>query len=399
MNDAFDVKKLFTSIGYIAKIQEPIRLMTTSTNSLVQSLVSVERLQRFLKREEKEFRFFSGEGTISLQNCYFSYQRSDNFKFFEENDNNDLSVNILKDINLSIESKELVGITGNVNSGKSSLLKSILGCLRKVSGEMEVKGTVAYLGQEVWIQEGTIRSNIILDKAFNEELFDKIVNLCQLTEDLNVMEKSDMTMLTTNGNSLSGGQKARIGLARVLYAESDIILVDSPLSALDAKTSSSIMNKVFKEYTRNKTVIFTTQNAKLLTMMDRVIVLNEGKVSWSGSSKDFAKYEMKEYPVLTEKDKIEEEPSHLSQFYIKQKNSWSVHERRKSERNYQVVSFASLHKILRWLLNCFNLYDWFFFNQFLLFGKLLKLLPKYLSNTGRKTQMEITPIIATYTQE
>lgn len=373
--------------------------MTTSTNSLVQSLVSVERLQRFLKREEKEFRFFSGEGTISLQNCYFSYQRSDNFKFFEENDNNDLSVNILKDINLSIESKELVGITGNVNSGKSSLLKSILGCLRKVSGEMEVKGTVAYLGQEVWIQEGTIRSNIILDKAFNEELFDKIVNLCQLTEDLNVMEKSDMTMLTTNGNSLSGGQKARIGLARVLYAESDIILVDSPLSALDAKTSSSIMNKVFKEYTRNKTVIFTTQNAKLLTMMDRVIVLNEGKVSWSGSSKDFAKYEMKEYPVLTEKDKIEEEPSHLSQFYIKQKNSWSVHERRKSERNYQVVSFASLHKILRWLLNCFNLYDWFFFNQFLLFGKLLKLLPKYLSNTGRKTQMEITPIIATYTQE
>ena len=311
-NEEFNLETVFLFTSYIRRIQEPIRQIALILNSLVQSLVSVKRLHLFLTSEELEISAVPGNGSIFMKECYFSYQKAEENKVESEVNMVETSKNVLKNINLNIKGGETVGIVGKIGCGKSSLLKSILGILRKDTGYLEVDGKIAYLGQEAWIQEGTIRSNIILDRPFDELLYSKVIDLCDLDIDLKRMSNYDMTNVSSNGNSLSGGQKARIGLARVLYSESDILLVDSPLASLDARTSALIVSRVFEKYTKNKTVIFATHNLKLLSFMDHIVVLDNNTVAWIGTYTEYAKAFNKEPD--NKKTKVEEMPHVESEF-------------------------------------------------------------------------------------
>ena len=163
----------------------------------------------------------------------------------------------LKNINFMVKPGEILGIIGEVGSGKSSLLQAILNCLillnPKECDGIHIKGKIGYVSQIPWIQNETIKNNILFFKEFNREKYEKVLEKCQLKYDLDVLEGGDLTEIGEKGVNLSGGQKVRVSLARAVYSDPDIYLLDDPISALDANIGKKIMNDLIIQYLNGKT--------------------------------------------------------------------------------------------------------------------------------------------------
>ncbi|OWB67367.1 hypothetical protein B5S30_g2725 [[Candida] boidinii] len=179
----------------------------------------------------------------------------------------------LNNINLSIKKGEFVVITGLIGSGKSSLLNAISGFMRRSEGHVNVSGSLIFCGQP-WVQNTTIRENIVFGLPYDAEKYNKVLNACALESDLEILPAGDFTQVGERGITLSGGQKARINLARAVYAAKDIILMDDVLSAVDAKVGRNIMNKCILGLLKNSTRILATHQLSLISQADKVIFLN-----------------------------------------------------------------------------------------------------------------------------
>ena len=149
---------------------------------------------------------------------------------------------------LELSEQKLYGIVGQVGAGKSTLLHVILGELELDSGEIEINGTVSYSSQDPWIFEGTIRQNILFIEKFDEDRYGNVIKVCSLERDLELFTNGDETFVGERGSTLSGGQKARINLARCLYRNTDIYLLDDPLSAVDVKVGKFIYENAIKKF-------------------------------------------------------------------------------------------------------------------------------------------------------
>ncbi|KAJ1732606.1 ATP-binding cassette glutathione S-conjugate transporter ycf1, partial [Coemansia biformis] len=154
------------------------------------------------------------------------------------------STPVLKGVSLSAVSGELVAVVGATGSGKSSLLLSICGELEMTKGTGHVSGSIAYLEQSPWIMNDTVRANIVFGRDYNADLFDKIVHACALTDDIARWPSADLTVVSERGINISGGQRARLALARTIYSRADIYVLDDPLSAVDAHVRRHILNHV-----------------------------------------------------------------------------------------------------------------------------------------------------------
>ena len=150
----------------------------------------------------------------------------------------------LNNIELIIPKRSFTAIVGSVGSGKSSILNAILGEMQKTSGEANVDGSVAYVGQQVWIRNATVKDNILFGSDFDQQRYERVIEACALEDDLKVLDSGDETEIGEKGINLSGGQKARISLARAVYANRDIYLLDDPLAAVDAHVAAHIFEKV-----------------------------------------------------------------------------------------------------------------------------------------------------------
>ena len=193
---------------------------------------------------------------------------------------------VLKEITLKIKKGEMVGIIGEVGSGKSSLLQSILNTLillnpKECSG-IYINGSIGYVSQIPWIQNDTIKNNILFFNEYNEKKYKEILDLSQLNYDLLNFEGGDLTEIGEKGVNLSGGQKVRISLARILYSNPDIYLFDDPISALDANVGKKIMHNCIIKYLKGKTRIIVTHALQYLKYMDRIFYIQNGKISWVG---------------------------------------------------------------------------------------------------------------------
>ena len=193
----------------------------------------------------------------------------------------------LKNINFEVKPGELVAIVGEVGCGKSSLLQAIINCLvllnPKECDGIHINGKIGYAAQIPWIQNDTIRNNIIFSKPFEEEKYNRTLSLCQLNEDLETFEGKDLTEIGEKGVNLSGGQKVRISLARTIYNEPDIYLFDDPISALDANVGKKIMKNCIVNYLKGKTRVVVTHALSYLKYMDRIIYMKSGRIEWSGT--------------------------------------------------------------------------------------------------------------------
>ncbi|CAG2162291.1 unnamed protein product [Oppiella nova] len=217
----------------------------------------------------------------------------------------------LKDISVCVKSGELLAVIGSVGSGKSSLLMSILNELTITSGSMEVRGTVSYAPQESWAFIASVRDNILFGTEYNEQKYNNVVEVCALDRDFKLFPFGDKTICGERGVSLSGGQRARIGLARALYHEADIYLLDDPLSAVDARVAKHLFQKCAVEYLKDKARVLVTHQIQFLKEAHKILVLNDGKCIAFGtyaelweSGINFMSYINDDKPTETKTDKM-----------------------------------------------------------------------------------------------
>jgi len=189
----------------------------------------------------------------------------------------------LKNVTFSVKKGTLCALVGKVGSGKSSVLMSFLHEIRKVSGNLRVKGRLAYVEQEVVVFPGTMRSNILFGKPFEESRYNEVVRACCLDHDFKELPNTDLTEVGERGVNLSGGQKARLTLARAIYSDADIYLLDDPLSAVDTKVAHELFNNAIRGLLRNKTVLLVTHQVHFARKAEKLIVLENGFVKADGS--------------------------------------------------------------------------------------------------------------------
>ncbi|KAK9888514.1 hypothetical protein WA026_000765 [Henosepilachna vigintioctopunctata] len=192
---------------------------------------------------------------------------------------------ILRDISFSLESGLNI-IMGPVGSGKSTLIKALLHEFKLSSGNIFINGNVSYASQQPWLFPSTVRQNILFGSEYNEERYKKVIEVCALTLDLKLFPNGDRTIVAESGANLSKGQQARVNLARAVYRDCDIYILDDCFSALDVNVQNFIFKNCIKDFLQNKLIILVSHNPSFLEKADHVTVLREGKMAYSGKFDD-----------------------------------------------------------------------------------------------------------------
>ncbi|XP_018402741.1 PREDICTED: multidrug resistance-associated protein 4-like [Cyphomyrmex costatus] len=191
--------------------------------------------------------------------------------------------NTLHNINIQIKDKKLYTIIGPVGAGKSSFLQAILGELKSSQGQIHINGKISYVSQEPWLFTGTVRNNILFGQPYDNNRYQNVVDVCALTKDFEQFPYGDKTLVGERGTALSGGQRARINLARAIYRDADIYLFDDPLSAVDTHVGRHLFNECMNNYLRNKTRILVTHQLQYLKQCDYIVILNNGQIEDEGT--------------------------------------------------------------------------------------------------------------------
>ena len=268
-------------------------------------------------------------------------------------------ISLLKNINLKIKRGDLIGIIGEFGSGKTCLFNAILNNLDILNGQNKkiiLNGSIAYIPQKAWILNDTMRNNIIFNSPYEEQKYEKIVNICQLEPDFELLKLGDLTTISDKGDNLSGGQKTRLTIARAVYSDADIYLFDDPFSALDAYVGKNIFDNVIKKYLKGKTILVITHALQYLPMMDYVIKMNEGKIEYYGNAKDAEKQKFYEEFVSSNQSQnfIESINNHMKNKKNKKKNNefesdYNESDKflesiRSSRKNVQIISKKKKYK-------------------------------------------------------
>uniref|UniRef100_A0A672LWS9 ABC-type glutathione-S-conjugate transporter n=1 Tax=Sinocyclocheilus grahami TaxID=75366 RepID=A0A672LWS9_SINGR len=192
---------------------------------------------------------------------------------------------VLKNVSLDIKPGRLVAVVGAVGSGKTSLISALLGELHSLKGCINIKGSVAFVPQQAWIQNATLKDNVLFGSDVNEERYRSVVEGCALGPDLDLLPGRDQTEIGEKGINLSGGQKQRVSLARAVYSSADVYLLDDPLSAVDSHVGKHLFERVIgpKGLLKDKTRILVTHGISFLPYVDEIVVLVNGVVSEVGS--------------------------------------------------------------------------------------------------------------------
>ncbi|XP_022139647.1 ABC transporter C family member 3-like [Momordica charantia] len=267
--------KVLSALATFRILQEPIYNLPDTISMVVQTKVSLDRIVSFLRLDDLQSdiieRLPTGSSTTAVEivNGNFSWDSSS-------------SNPTLRDINIKVEHGMRVAVCGTVGSGKSSLLSCILGEVPKISGNLRVCGTKAYVAQSPWIQSGKIEENILFSKEMDRERYKTVLEACCLEKDLEVLSFGDQTVIGERGINLSGGQKQRIQIARALYQDADIYLFDDPFSAVDAHTGSHLFKECLLGLLSSKTVIYVTHQVEFLPAADLILVMKDGRITQAG---------------------------------------------------------------------------------------------------------------------
>jgi ATP-binding cassette, subfamily C (CFTR/MRP), member 1 len=189
----------------------------------------------------------------------------------------------IKDINFQIKRGEFVVIVGEIGAGKSSLLSALVGEMRKTEGQILLGGTVGYCPQTAWIRNATVKSNILFGREFDQEKYDEVIEACALVSDFEMLPNGDATEIGERGITVSGGQKARINIARAAYNDADVVLLDDPLSAVDAHVGRTLLEECICGLMAKKTRILVTHQLHVLPRADRIFCMHQGKIVEQGT--------------------------------------------------------------------------------------------------------------------
>ncbi|KAJ0106295.1 hypothetical protein Patl1_17586 [Pistacia atlantica] len=307
---------VFTFLAILRIIQGPIRSLPDVLGVFIEAKVSVDRIANFLEAPElknSNIRQIINETelkpSVLINSADLSWA-------------SDLLKPTLRNINLEIKPGEKVAICGEVGAGKSTLLAAILGELPSMEGSIKVYGTVAYVSQTAWIQTGTIQENVLFGTAMDHCRYHQVLEKCSLVKDLEMLPFGDLTQIGERGVNLSGGQKQRIQLARALYQDRDIYLLDDPFSALDAQTAKSVFTEYVMGALSGKTVLLVTHQVDFLPAFDSVLLLYEGEITHAAkydqllaTSKEFQNLVNAHKDTMGEETLLELAPSKHNKHY------------------------------------------------------------------------------------
>ena len=271
----------FVSISFFNIIRRPLNQLPLLVTQIISAAVSLDRLNDYLNASELD---------------------ADNITHFDDHD--DVVINIsngnlswdkdkepvLKNINLKVKKGELVAVVGQVGSGKSSLLSAMIGDLEKstINAEVNMLGKVSYVPQQAWMQNASLQYNVTFGRNYDENLYDRVIQSCALRQDFDILPDGDQTEIGEKGINLSGGQKQRVSMARAVYNNGSIYLLDDPLSAVDSHVGKHIFTNVIGPtgLLKNKTRILVTHGVKFLPNVDRIVVMKDGQISESGTYRE-----------------------------------------------------------------------------------------------------------------
>ncbi|KAH9518523.1 Multidrug resistance-associated protein 1 [Bulinus truncatus] len=281
-DNILDAEKAFVSLALFNILRFPLSMVPNVITNIVQANVSLKRLQKFIDNPELDPYGVDKQDSedsiaVKIEDASFSWEEGNT---------------ILSDINLSVEEGSLVAVVGAVGAGKSSLLSAMLGEMERITGSVSIKGSVSYVAQLAWIQNATLKDNILFNKTLDEKFYESVIEACALRTDLQILPAGDLTEIGEKGINLSGGQKQRVALARAVYQNSDVYLLDDPLSAVDSHVGKHLFDNVIgpKGMLNGKTRVLVTHGIGFLSQVDKIVVLVQGKISEIGSFAELMKH-------------------------------------------------------------------------------------------------------------
>ncbi|KAJ2025720.1 hypothetical protein H4S03_008804, partial [Coemansia sp. S3946] len=287
---------VFVSLSLFGLLRSPLVTFPTAISVIANAKISMNRIHKLLTSDELDLESVtrlervrqsnhrsSVQGSSGSNNNGFAVQVTDgSFCWLSK------EVAILDNINFSALSSEHLAIVGRVGSGKSSLLSALLGDMRKEKGNVVLCGQVAYVPQQPWIMNATLRSNILFGLKYDESFYNHVIDACALRPDLEMLTAGDLTEIGEKGINLSGGQKARVSLARAVYARADIYILDDPLSAVDAHVARHLFDHVLGPagLLKSRCRIHATNAIQFIGKFDSVLMLQDGLVAEYGAVGD-----------------------------------------------------------------------------------------------------------------
>ena len=306
--------KAFTTLSFFNILRMPLMVIPMLIGMVAGGTVAAKRLADFLYSDDQVnyVRYASSPGAnedtacVEVQNCEFEWDSAespeanggDGKDGQDSAKSDDSSKNAvpfkLRIPTLTLKSGSLTVVAGKVGSGKSSLLAALLGEMtlttesKSKNAAVVFRGSVAYCSQEPWIQNATLRENVMFGSPFDESRYKEVIEACSLKADIEALPGGDQTEIGERGINLSGGQKARVSLARACYANRDIIVLDDILSAVDAHVARTITDKCLVQMLRNqgKTVLIATHQTLCFPNADAIVILKDGEIAYNGSFAD-----------------------------------------------------------------------------------------------------------------
>lgn len=306
---------VFVSLSLFGLLHRPLGSMSNVTESTVSLRVSTRRIQKLLLKEELDSSAVQRDPilpkdpkvpVIQIADATFAWASKDPYVTAKDDSDDEeeeeqpdettcllstervrSSAPTLVDINVYIARGQLTAIVGRVGQGKSSLLSAIIGDMYKRQGSAKIYGSVAYVSQQAWICNATVRDNIVFGKPFNQERYNHVLFASGLLPDLEILAAGDMTEIGERGINLSGGQKQRVSLARAAYQDADVYLMDDPLSAVDAHVDQHLWEHLIgpKGLLKDKTRLLVTHGIHHLEHVDHILVVKEGQITEAGHFK------------------------------------------------------------------------------------------------------------------
>ena len=335
-----DPAPIFSSLALFNSLRLPLNLLPLVIGQVIDAMSSIERIQEFLLAEEVDDQVEwdkENENAIVIKNADFTWERTptqdpdkvpgkgprgkkelkaankaakeaekkakresklsskrnsagtidangaDSTDTLTEEQQEPFSV---KGIDVTIGRNELVAVIGSVGSGKSSLLAALAGDMRKTTGGVMMGAMRAFCPQYAWIQNTTAKDNITFGQEFKQDWYEQVVEACALKPDFEMLPNGDLTEIGERGITVSGGQKQRLNIARAIYFNADIVLMDDPLSAVDAHVGRHIMDHAICGLLKNKCRVLATHQLHVLHRCDRIIWMQEGRIETVGTFDD-----------------------------------------------------------------------------------------------------------------
>ncbi|XP_036102728.1 cystic fibrosis transmembrane conductance regulator [Molossus molossus] len=302
LNKGIILRKIFTTISFCIVLRMAVtRQFPWAVQTWYDSLGAINKIQDFLQKQEyKTLEYNLTTTEVVMENVTAFWEEGFGELFESTKQTKDdrnicngdnvffsnfslLGTPVLKDINFKIERGQLLAVAGSTGAGKTSLLMMIMGELEPSEGKIKHSGRISFCSQFSWIMPGTIKENIIFGVSYDEYRYRSVIKACQLEEDISKFAEKDNIVLGEGGITLSGGQRARISLARAVYKDADLYLLDSPFGYLDVLTEKQIFESCVCKLMANKTRILVTSKMEHLKKADKILILHEGSSYFYGT--------------------------------------------------------------------------------------------------------------------